>query len=174
MYLSSVKLAHALGNLQCPDFVNDTIIKMILKEAENISNLNEVNTVQRPPMSLNSLRVLGHRLAITNWKVFSKQIIWTACTVSFFSSCRMGELLPVTETFFDPKTTLLWKHVNIFEDYIAIFVPYTKCKGLQGHVLEIFPFALESCCPFSAVKNLFSKAMEHNCYDSEKPVFTFP
>ena len=173
-YLSSIKLAHSLGNLPCPDLLNDTIIKMILKGAENICKLSDIKITTRAPMSLNSLRILGHRLAQTNWKNSSKQLIWTACTVSFFSSCRMGELLSVAEFSFDPKTTLLWKHVNMFSDHIAVFVPYTKCKGLQGHVLEIFPFEMGSCCPYSALKNLYNEAIVKNYYDPEKPVFSFP
>ena len=171
-YLSSMKLAHSLKNLQCNDFVKDDIIKMALKGAENLNMLDESTTVNRAPMTMSLLQILGHRLTETNWVVFSKQVIWTVFLVSFFSSCRMGELVSETENTFDQKTTVLWKHITFFDDHACIFVPYTKTKGLLGHVLEIFSFPIKNCCPFSALKKLKLLATENNVYNTETPVFS--
>ena len=173
-YLSSIKLAHVLNDMHCTDFGSDPIIKMLLTGAENLNLLEKTTIRERPPMSLSSLKILGHRLAITNWKLTSKQLIWSACATSFFSSCRMGELLSAAENSFDSNTTLLWKHVTFFNDYVALFIPYTKCKGLQGHVIEIYPFDIESCCPFSALTNLKNEAEKYKNHSPENPVFMFP
>ena len=94
-------------------------------------------------------------------------------TVSFFTSCRVGELLSPLKNSFDPKTTVQWKHVNFFEDYATIFVPFTKTKGLKGHVLEIFPFKVKTCCPFSALSKLLSLAKENKNFSMDSPVFSF-
>ena len=134
-YLSSVKLAHTLSNIVCHEFNKDDIIKMALKGAENILYLNICTIKTRTPISISSLLILGHQLNMTSWKAASKQLVWTACVVSFFTAWRMGELLSPTESSYDDQTTLLWKHVTFMDNYATIFVPFTKTKGLQGHVL---------------------------------------
>jgi len=171
-YLSSVKLAHSLENLKCDDLLKDDIIKMALKGAENLNMLSEKPIVVRVPMTMSLLQILGHRIAETNWKTYSKQTIWTVLLTSFFSSCRMGELVSESENSYDKKTTVLWKHVNIFDSHTCIFVPFTKTKGLQGHVLEIFDFPIKNCCPHSAIKKLQELAKKGGIYSKESPVFS--
>jgi len=172
-YLYSIKLAHVLKNIECENYGKDDIIKMSLKGAGNMQMLDDKLHSIRAPMSLSTLLVLGHRIAETNWKSCSKQAIWTVCTVSFFTSCRVGELVPPLENSYDPKTTVQWKHVTIFDDYATIFVPFTKTKGLKGHILEIFPFEIKSCCPFSALLNMQNLAKENENFSLNNPVFTF-
>jgi len=172
-YLSSIKLAHTLGEIECKNFTTDGIIKMALTGARNINFLQNTAIRDRPPMTLSSLQILGHELAHTDWKVFSKQVVWTACLISFFTSCRMGELLSVNTNSYDKNTTLLWKHVNLWTDYATVYIPFTKVKGLQGHVIDIFSFKLDSCCPFSALKSLKNMSIENNSYCENKPVFSF-
>ena len=172
-YLYSVRLAHVLKNVPCENFSKDDIIKMSLKGANNLQLLNESTHSIRAPMTLNALLILGHRISETQWKNYSKQTVWTVFAISFFTSCRVGELLSPFENSFDPKTTVQWKHVNFFDDYATIFVPFTKTKGLRGHVLEIFPFKIKSCCPFSALSNLLSLAKENKTYSANNPVFSF-
>ena len=172
-YLSSIRLAHTLGELSCSNFEKDAIIKMALCGAKNLSHLHNDVVHCRPPMSLSALKILGHRLACTDWKEMSVQVVWTACLVSFFSSCRMGEIVSPSVKSFDPKTTLLWKHVNLSDSHATIFVPYSKMKGLLGHTLEIFPFGTGNCCPFSALITLKNMLEKNDVYSSEKPVFTF-
>ena len=46
-----------------------------------------------------------------SWSEFSKQIFWTACSLSFFTACRMGEIVPALERSLDPATTLTWDNV---------------------------------------------------------------
>lgn len=172
-YLSSTKLAHTLSNIVCDEFNKDDIIKMALKGAENISYLDNCKIKTRTPMSISSLLILGHQLNMTSWKAASKQLVWTACVISFFTSCRMGELLSPTESSYDDKTTLLWKHVTFMDNYATIFVPFTKTRGLQGHVLEIFEYEIDSCCPYWALKNLFEESKNQHNFNMEMPVFKF-
>ena len=103
-------------------------------------------------MNIHLLDILGHRISALGWSVFSKQVLWTACTVSFFSSCRMGELLPLHEKLFDPKTTLLWENVKFVSDNeILIRVPYSKTKGFKGKLLDIYPLLDDKKCLVAAL-----------------------
>ena len=172
-YLSSIKLAHVLGEVDSVNFTQDSVIKMALTGAKNLNYLSNTVIRDRPPMTISSLKILGHELACTDWKTHSKQVTWTACLTSFFTSCRMGELLSEKTNSFDRNTILLWKHVNFWDDHVTIFVPYTKVKGLKGHMLEIFPSDIENCCPFSALMHLKNMAIECKIYNSETPVFSF-
>jgi len=172
-YLSSIRLAHTMGEISCMNFAKDAIISMALTGAKNLGFLQNDVINSRPPMTLSVLQILGHKLACTEWKNVSKQVTWTACLISFFSSCRMGEIVSPSVSTYDPSTTLLWKHVTVTDLYATIFVPYTKVKGLMGHTIEIFPFNIDSCCPYSALKNLKNMLISTNCYSPDKPVFTF-
>ena len=74
-------------------------------------------------MNTDLISVLGHRLSQLNWNTVSKQVFWTACVTSFFTSCRMGEILPNGEKEFDPHTTLLWQNISFGDNKeILIFV----------------------------------------------------
>jgi hypothetical protein len=173
-YLSSIRLAHYLENFQCENFSSDPIIKMCLSGAVTAKLLNDPNVSIRPAMDINVLLMLGHRISGLGWSVHSQQVVWGACLLSFFTSCRMGEIVSPHKTHFDPKTTLLWKHVRFASpENISIFVPYSKCTGLQGKTLEIFELEISSCCPVSALVNLRMDAKKAGVYEDNKPVFTF-
>ena len=100
---------------------------MALKGAENMYQIFNTPKADRLPMNIYLLDILGDRISALGWSVLSKQVLWTACTISFFTSCRMGELLPLHEKLFDQKTTLLWGNVKFISDNeILIRIPYSK------------------------------------------------
>ena len=78
----------------------------------------------RIPLSLDLLTVLGHRINKLEWSEYSKQVVWTACLVSFLLSCRMGEMLSMSEKDFDPKTALIWGNVKMLDNSeIVMYIP---------------------------------------------------
>ena len=113
-YISSIATIHKLNLLDdsaCKNF----ICKTILRGAENMEVYKKTKTIIRLVMTLDTLKILGHEIAKTNWDPVNKQVLWAACCMAFFGSCRIGEILcPVIDNY-DPKTTLLWgdlKNVN--------------------------------------------------------------
>ena len=173
-YLYSIKLAHCLSGKEHVDFAKDTVIQMALKGADNLYELEMQNNKIRLAMDISTLKILGHRIAKSDWTKLSKQVVWTACLVSFFTSCRMGELLADTEKSFDPTTTLAWKHVSSTDSCgKTIFLPYTKTTGLKGKTAEIFFFKDETCCPVLAMDRLESLSKLENIYNPDLPVFGF-
>ena len=124
-YISSLNVAHTLANTPNGNLNSDPCIKMVLKGASNVSCLSEPAKPDRLPMNIHLLEILSHRLTELSWSDFSKQIFWTACTLCFFTACRMGELVPTSENSFDPATTLTWDNVKFLENKEAlIFIPY--------------------------------------------------
>ena len=139
-YISSVNKTHILGNIKNVNLSSDPCIKLLLKGASKSCDLELNNKTNRLPMNLPLLKILSHRIALLDWSDLSKQAFWTACTVSFFTSCRMAELLTSSVKNFDPDTSLLWKHVKFLgEKEIVIILPYNKTTGFKGKAVDVFP-----------------------------------
>jgi hypothetical protein len=66
VYLSDLKLAHKLRNLQCP-FENDVFIPLMLKGAKNLATYNEICKPAKFVMSFHLLKIIGHEIAKSNW-----------------------------------------------------------------------------------------------------------
>ena len=125
-------------------------------------------------MNIDLLIVLGHRISKLQWNDFAKQVLWTACTTSFFSSCRMGEILSLVEKSFDPKTALLWENVNFLENKeILLYIPYSKTTGFKGKFIDIYPIQKSKLCPASALIRFKKMAEKEGVWEEGKPVFTF-
>jgi len=168
-YLSALNFAHILKDCPVLPFSQDKLIAMCLAGSENCEIYSSNPSRKRRTVTLDSLLIIGHRLALKNWSELKKQTIWSACLVAFFTSARMGELLP-NSSFFDPVTTLCWKHVKFYNDKsILIFLPTTKTTGVKGAFLDIFPFAIKQCCPSSALEKL--RIMSQDFADNNTPVF---
>ena len=105
-YVSSLNIAHMLSNTPSCNLNSDRCVKLAIKGAENISCLKNIVKPDRLPMNVHLLEILSHRLAELEWSAISKQIVWSAWAVCFFTACRMGELVPTYEKSFDPSTTL--------------------------------------------------------------------
>jgi hypothetical protein len=89
-YLASIKLAHELQNFSCVNFSKDRIINLLYAGSETLIVKNTSYSEHRRAMNLATLLLIGHRVAQSDWKIFSKQIVWTACTLAFFYFCKNG------------------------------------------------------------------------------------
>ena len=135
-----------------------------------------MHSIPRPvklAINIHMLQILGHRISQLDWSKHSKQVYWTACTVSFYTSCRMGELLCEQEWENSNKTVLTWKNVKFVNDKeCMVYIPYVKTKGFEGKILDIFPIENNSTCPAKALAKLCSLS-EVGKKDLDSPVFTF-
>jgi Phage integrase, N-terminal SAM-like domain len=167
LYLSAVKLAHVIQALTSVDFVKDSIIVLLLNGAENIESQP---TRMRRAMTLDLMLILGHKIAVSAWSKISKQVVWAACTLSFFTSARLGEILAAQKTKFDHFSTLTWENVLFLDkDEILIYIPSTK-TSTRGEFVDLFPIHGHPCCPVAALKKL--KCLNETS-KKEEPVFTF-
>jgi len=172
-YMSSLNLAHTLANVHCTNFSKDRCITLLLKGATNTMHLHSEAKTLRLAMNIHLLRILSHRIYETDWHPISKQIVWTASTVSFYSSCRMGEILSESKTHYDPKTTLKWGDIIFLpENELIVQVPYTKTTGLMGSSLNLFSIECNTC-PVAALQTLYSMCNKENMLSENKPVFQF-
>ena len=66
-YVSSLNVAHNLGNVASSNLNSDPCVKMVLKGAKNYSDFMLPTKKNRIPMSVDLLTILGHRLSRLNW-----------------------------------------------------------------------------------------------------------
>ena len=169
-YLGSLSTLHKLNGLDASGF-NNFICKTILRGAENLEVYEKSTSKPRYVMTLETLKILGHQIALLEWSEISKQIIWTTCCIAFFGSCRIGELLSHSEKHFDPFTTLLWKDMRKNGEGWLIHIKSPKSRTVGGEYIDIFSFPGHNCCPVKALNKL-EKLYALNCNKGD-PVFKF-
>ena len=171
-YITSLNVAHTISNNRQCNLNSDPCIKMVLKGAKNLEGILGEKSIVRMPMNIHLLKILGHRINEASWNDYSKQVFWTACVTSFYTSCRMGEILPTHERSFDPDTTVLWQNLRFVGDSdILIFVPYSKTSGFEGKLLDIYPVPNSSSCPAAALIRLQKMASKMEGFSQSRPIF---
>jgi hypothetical protein len=170
-YLSSLVLAHDLQGLKCENFVKDRILNLLLNGAENLQSNSNGNT--RRVATLDTVLIIGHRIASSDWSENSKIVFWSLCTTAFCTSARLGELLCKSENYFDKNSDLLWKDLKFNDNHILVHIKNPKIKSKNGDFLDIFKFKNERCCPFLALTALRNFQIKKNMYDVNMPVFRF-
>jgi len=171
-YISSLETGHSVRNLNCPHFLQDKTLNMILKGAENVpNNTPHCKTSMNPAM----LALLGHFVAISAWTDYSKQLLWSLFLMAFYTSCRMGELVSAVEYGFDSNTTLKWVNISITpeDDGATIFIPFTKAKKFLGETVDIFRFNISNFCPVVNILKLKQMQIELGIFNPIHPVFKF-
>jgi hypothetical protein len=167
-YLSSLATVHKLRLLSAENF-DVILVKAALKGAQNIHKMSSDPRPKRVVMTVQLLKILGHEIAASAWGEDSKRVVWTACTVAFFGTLRLGEILHSSETIFDPKTCLMWDCVRFLEGgSILIHLRCPKSDSEEGDFIDIFPFP--GCCPVEALTGLAQNKPGHA---GNSPVFQF-
>jgi hypothetical protein len=171
-YLYSLSLAHKLQGMECVDYLKDKILNLILTGAENVKDIYNPKDYTRRAMNYSTLLLIGHKLALSEFNEYDKQVIWSACSIAFFTSVRLGEILSSKVFSFDPKTTLLWQNVKFMsKNEILMYVPSTKTKRCKGDFVDIFPLGKNNGCPVKALKKLLELSLIRKKFDNEQPVF---
>ena len=169
-YMSSIKCIHGLLQQDTSSF-SSPLVKAALRGLENLEIYKSTSLVSRKAMSLPLLKILGHEISKSNWSINSKRVFWSACCVAFYSSCRMGEILPKREFSHCPEDTLLWEDVRVLsKDHLLIHLKSTKTNSKGGDLIDLFPINSSSTCPVSALRGLRDSL---NHVQRSSPVFSF-
>ena len=165
-YLSSLASIHKLRDLDCDNF-NDYMLKSIFKGAENLAFYESMKKGARKVMTLPLLKILSHRLAVSEKCNLDKQVLWTAMTVAFYGSFRFGELLSMSHTSYNKGETLLWEDVEFKKGCIIIHLKITKARSKGGDFVDLFQLEDPTYCPVKACEKL----CKMTCKKKDKPVF---
>jgi hypothetical protein len=173
-YLTSIAHVHKMRGYLGYE-IKDEIVTRLLRGGDHLLMSEPAGHLnKRRVMTMPLLRHLGHRLSVSGWSEFSKQVIWTACTMAFFTSARMGELLAPAEAGFDPDSTLMWNCIKQRPDNsFLVHLRMPKSAAPQGDFLDLFEFGSYGCCPVAALKKLIRLNEHLGRLNSGLPVFTF-
>jgi hypothetical protein len=171
VYISDLKLAHKLRNLQCP-FENDVFIPLMLKGAKNLATYKEICKPAKFVMSFHLLKIIGHEVAKSDRDKDSKLVIWTACCVAFFGSFQLGELLS-RDGSENPWECLRWNQVIFTQKKSAIInIKFPKVfQNIKGDFIDLFEIKNCDCCPYTALKKLASS--HKDLVTANRAVFSF-
>jgi hypothetical protein len=170
-YLSDLKNFHLIRGLPTKHF-DDFFLASMLRGAENLSLYANLTKQARLVMSFPLLKILGQKIATSNWSDVSKRVFWGACCMAFFGSFRMGELLSHDEHQYSAET-LTWNCVTFTSKNSAVIqVRFPKnTKRGQAQFVDIFEIKDSSVCPFSCLKSLHDS--NPSAVAKNLPVFSF-
>jgi hypothetical protein len=144
------------------------MVKTMLKGAKNLDFYSAIAKGARKALSFPLLKILSHETALTSWTDIKKQVVWTAMSVAFFGSFRLGEILSENPTKFNSAETLMWGDVKFSEDVITITIKIPKSRNPKGDFIDMFALPDKRYCPILALRKL--KSMNG---DLNLPVFAF-
>ncbi len=168
-YLSTFNLQQRLKGFPSNIFDSATT-KMVLRGVENVEFYKELAKPARLVMTLPLLKILGHQIAKSEWSTCDKQTIWTVCTVAFFGSFRLGELLSKNEKTYNRVDTLTWGDLTFRGKSVIIHIRVPKCRQRKGESVEIFRVPNVTCCPVKAISRL--RDVKPELRGSHSPVFS--
>jgi hypothetical protein len=161
-------MAHTRG-LDSPG--KDKIVELVLTGHKNVE---PAGPRKRRAMTMDLLLILGHKIASADWSKISKQVVWTACTVSFYCSVRLGEILASQLSQYDCFSTLTWESVMFLDKNEALlYIPSTK-SSVKGEFIDLLPVPGHTSCPVTALKKL-TELMEKETavWNVKKAVFMY-
>ncbi len=169
VYLSDLATCHKLRGLD-PSACSNFFTKTMIKGAKNLASYSATKKEPKAVMTLSCLKILGHEIAKSNWQTFEKSVYWAACTVAFFGSFRMGELLCPTEDSYN-EDTLVWSDVFLDgSSSVTLNIRHLKSNRAGSERVEVFAFPGHNCCPVKALHCL-DKLRSNRRQDL--PVFAF-
>ncbi len=92
------------ANVTCCEVKNDHMITWYVGLPIWLSQIP-----RHPPLGLSTLpllSLLGHRIASSSGSIMTKQVVWAACTLAFFTAASLGEFLASTAHSHDPRQIL--------------------------------------------------------------------
>ncbi len=161
VYLSDLATCHKLRGLD-PSACSNFLAKTMIKGAKNLASYSATKKEPKAVMTLSCLKILGHEIAKSDWTTTKKSVYWAACTVAFFGSFRMGELLCPSDNSYS-SDTLIWSDVTFNgNDSVILNIRHPKSNRAGGEKVEVFRFSGHNCCPVKALRCLYSSRTVSN------------
>ena len=162
---------------------NSALIDEVLEGHKKLKNPQPLDPSQsrkrqkgRLPCTLNTLRWLKTKIKLSNLSPSEKVLMWGACSIGFFGSLRLGELLSKLETEFDPNTSLLKKDFVIvkgdkIDDRRALHLRIRSSKtNKTGKPETVIVYETnDACCPVKAAEKILH--LNRNL-SQDKPIFS--
>ena len=124
-------------------------------------------------MSFPCLQLLGHGLTLQGFSDFDVQVIWTACTLGFWGSFRMSEILPSGEKPHQTCNALTWNKVfkpNTNQLTISVKFPKSMKRG-SSDAVNIYRYMDQTYCPVTQLCTFYNSVCDSEKYDPDDLIF---
>jgi hypothetical protein len=138
---STIHRLKGLDNSVCTSFFTLTA----LKGAEYMELYSNITKKCKSTMDLDLLKKLGHQMTKSSMSKHDKHVYWVACTLAFWGSFRMGELLEKTESELSVEA-ITWSDIKDSGDSITVHVKIPKIKSRTKDDIHIFEFKGNNVC----------------------------
>ena len=177
-YLSALKVLHFLNGhpfkLVDSNFTN-YLVEHALQGAKNSCKLNNKPANPRRVMSFPAMQLLGHGLASQGFCDFDTQLIWTCCTLAFWGSFRMSELLASGNGTKISHTcnALTWERVfKPNSNQLTISVKFPKVmKHSKADAVDVYRYLDTKFCPVFQLLTLRNLMQDSNTFKPSDLIF---
>jgi len=170
-YIYALSHIQKAKNFKGIHFAKSTAKKIVLggKNAEMTSDHKK--THQKGAVTFKKLKKLRKHLRNKGKKWENNFTeLWACCTLAFFGSFRLGELVAEKSEYFDKTTTLLWGDISKTKECWKIHIKKPK-SNLKFETVYLFPFPVKELCPIRYLKKLKKKQKKEKTWAWDKPVF---
>ena len=176
-YLAGLRQLHMSQGTSIPNIRSD-IVSQILKGRSNLDALSPNPKLKRLPVTPSVLRIIKIEINKRPIPKSDKCLLWFVSTLAFHGSFRMGELLSISPTSFDPKVTLLVSDIKLKNTRInnsnfntlSVSIKSSKTgKPDAVTIVDVFP-TNNDLCPVNAYTK-WSRCSPH--FDEASPAFRF-
>ena len=175
-YVSALKILHYLNRHSVTDvdhIFSDHLVTLALRGVEHICLLNPKPANPRRVMTFSCLELLGHGLTKQGLNDYDLLSIWTACTLGFWGSFRMSEILPSGEKPNQTCNALTWS--KIFKpksNQLTISIKFPKSmKHGSSDAVNIFRYMDKNYCPVTQLCSLYNSTRNIREFNAEDLVF---
>jgi hypothetical protein len=98
--------------------------------------------------------------------------IWAACSLAFFTSCRMGEILANLSSDNDDRGPLTWGDVKLKKSKVKLQIKLSKTSNVPEY-LYVFCLDNKKFCPVAALQALKKAQLKCNLFEKNKQIFRF-
>jgi len=180
VYLSGIRQLHVHHQLQYPELRSD-LIKALVQGKRNSETSAPAQNIYRRPITTADLHHIKNHLTGQTRALSEKRLIWSACTMLFFSACRASEILSHSVTVFDSVFGFTDNKIQLLantsgEKKISLELTSPKeSKSKIPVIIEVFPAATADICPVAAwekwqnCRQVSGPGGPHYRFDNGKP-----
>ena len=155
-YLAGIRQIHLTLGLT-PPMIRSELVNQLLSGKKKLDFCSNNSTPTRLPITPNLLRLTKVAISKDSLNKVDMRSFWFLCTLGFFGSFRMGELLGSSTKTFDPNFTLLKKDIilnstvinNKKLSFLEIRLKSSKCSPTNSTLVDIYP-TNNDICPVKA------------------------
>ena len=123
---------------------------------------------KRKPITLVLLSSLQHELQLSSFVTNDKLMLWASFTTAFFGFLRASEFCSPSQSFYDPRSTLLVRDVSVLPDVAILQLKVSKTDQFRNGCEVRLAKSGNPICPYRALTDHL-----RHCAIADQPLFQF-